>query len=376
MRPRNFSSSAITNAKRHADLLLEQSRRPGGKIAFIENKKPDLEYVAALLAQCERCNQWANRGPLYWALAEAYQAHMNLCPDFAVTPCANGGIALEALARFHCVRAGRSLRWIGSAFSFSNLGRGWFASMRFIDCDEHGMLDLAALKETDPGTYDGFIVTNIFGLWSDFKPYIEFARSAGKYMLIDNAAGIGERIPEWPYQSFSLHHTKPYGAGEGGLIVSLQNEADQIYGLLDYGEIEEASRGQWFNNGKISDIACAFHLDRLARYSDWAPRYHEQAARVNSIAAQVGLKRLIPVDCECPATSVPFVASSVVSLERLRESKKLHFGKYYNPLAETLNATTAYRNLVNVPTHPGVAGLTDGELRNELETYVFGHQQS
>jgi hypothetical protein len=35
--------------------------------------------------------------------------------------------------------------------------------------------------------------------------------------------------------------------------------------LLNYGAIGQEDRGQWLNNGKISDIACAFQLDRLAR---------------------------------------------------------------------------------------------------------------
>ena len=338
-----FSPSMI--AKRQADRLLERAAHSTGKIAFIEDKKSDLEYVAALLWQCERCNQWANRGPLYWALAESYENHMNLSPGLSVVPCANGGIALEVLARFHDAKFGRAQRWVGSAFSFSNLGRGWFASMQFIDCDDQGMLDLSALEAIEPSEFDGFVVTNIFGLWRDFTPYIEFARCSGKHMLIDNAAGIDEQIPDWPYQSFSLHHTKPYGVGEGGLIVSPRDEADAIYEILNYGEIGKPSRGQWFNNGKLSDIACAFHLDRLARYPEWGPKYRAQALRVGAIASAVGLKPLISDRRDAPATSEPFIAPDAVPLDRLRKSQRLHFGKYYNPLVETPEAMNVLQTL-------------------------------
>ena len=369
-----FSPSMI--AKRQADLLLERVAHSNGKIAFIENKKPDLEIVAALLSQCERCNQWANRGPLYWALAESYENHMNLSPGLSVVPCANGGIALEILARFHDAKFGRAQRWVGSAFSFSNLGRGWFASMQFIDCDDRGMLDLSALEAIDPSEFDGFVVTNIFGLWRDFTPYIEFARWSGKHMLIDNAAGIDEQSPDWPYQSFSLHHTKPYGVGEGGLIVSPRDEADAIYELLNYGEIGKAPRGQWLNNGKLSDIACAFHLDRLARYPDWGPRYREQAARVSGTASAAGLKPLIPGACDTPATSQPYVAPSLVSIEQIREEMRVTLGKYYKPLMKLPNSMGIFSRIINIPTHQDMRVIADKNLSEVLSRLVAAEHRN
>lgn len=362
------------------NILLRQVERfaiPAGspanaKISFIESKTPDAERIVGLLAHCQDCNQWANRGPLYLALAESYEAHMNLPPNIAVTPCANGGIALEALARFHDLKAGRKLRWVGSAFSFVNLARGHFADLQLLDCDPTGMLDLSLLQALNPDDYDGFIVTNVFGLWRDFAPYIAFAQKSGKAMLIDNAAGIDDSVPDWPYQSFSLHHTKPYGAGEGGFLISPRNEAEAIYELLNYGEFDKTRRGQWFNNGKLSDIACAYHLDRLAQYPDWAPRYKDQAARIDLIAKEIGLQPLIPRDGGIPATSRPYLAKGTVPLKQLQQSRRLHFGKYYKPLSTSAPAFGIYDSLVNIPTHPNVALLDDEVLRAEIENHVLG----
>lgn len=364
-------ASPLDMAKKHAERFARDFAKPRGKIAFIEAKKPDLELVNTLLAHCERCNQWANRGPLYWALAESYEAHMNLPSDVAVTPCANGGIALEVLGRLHEIKIGRPLRWAGSAFSFANLGRGYFAGMRFVDCGPAGMLDLHELRSLDPESFDGVVVTNIFGLWKDFAPYIRFAQDSGKALLIDNAAGIDERVADWPYQAFSLHHTKPYGAGEGGFMLSPRDEAEAAYALIDYGEIGGGSRERWFNNGKLSDIACAFHLDRLARYPDWAPRYREQAGRVARIAAQAGLTPLVPHHDGPPATSRPFLAPEPVPLTRLQASERLRFGRYYRPLSEAPTTRRLYDRLVNIPTHPDVARLTDAELADEFTRHCL-----
>ncbi len=367
---RKFRSSLAIIAGRYGDRVLHSFPHRKGKVAFVENKPLDLGHVAELLAHCERCNQWANRGPLYWALAESYQDHMNLPEDFAVTPCANGGIALEALARFHDVKIGKPVRWVGSAFSFSNLGRGWFAGMRLIDCDARGMLDLAALRALDPADYDGIVVTNIFGLWQDFGPYIDFARSSGKLMLIDNAAGIDRRVPDWPYQSFSLHHTKPYGAGEGGLFVSPRDEAEKIYALLNYGAIDQEDRGHWLNNGKLSDIACAFHLDRLEKYPEWSPGYREQAERVQALATDLGLRPLVPGPLDRPATSRAFVSAGEIPIERLLYGNTLVFGKYYKPLVQTAEAVGIFGRLVNIPTHPDVGRLSDAELQREITRFL------
>jgi dTDP-4-amino-4,6-dideoxygalactose transaminase len=355
------------HASRHARRIMNAPPARAGKIAFVEKKVADLAHVQELLSHCDECNQWANRGPLYWTLADAYHEHMNLPKDVSVTPCANGGIALEALARFQEIKAGRPLRWVASAFSFVNVSRGWFADAQLVDCDSAGMLDLASLQKYDPRHYDGLVVTNIFGIWRDFSPWIEFARNSGKLLLIDNAAGIDRQVPNWPYQSFSLHHTKPYGAGEGGLYLSPRDEAEEIYALLNYGPLDEPEVRLWLNNGKISDITCAFHLDRLARHADWARRYREQAARVEAIAASLGLSPLVPGSLDRPAMSRPFLAAGEIPVERMRASKKLHLGKYYQPLSDFDRAVAIHLRLVNIPTHPDVRQLNDEEIVCDLK---------
>ena len=158
-----------------------------------------------------------------------------------------------------------------------------------------------------------------------------------------------------------------------GLILSPRDEAEGLYQLLDYGAITEDSRNDWINNGKLSDIACAFHLDRLAQYPNWGQRYRDEAIRVGVIAAEIGLRPLVPLETRpVPATSHPFLAPKTVPLERLQQSERLHFGKYYNPLADAPKAAGLYRTLVNIPTHPDVAQLSDEELANELERFVLG----
>ena len=186
------------------------------KLAFVENKSLNFQHIEEMLRECSEANRWANKGPLYHRLADNYADFFEIQSDRAVIPCANCGVGLEALARLLGSRHGRKLRWVAPSYSFLNLGRGYFGDVTFIDCDRQGTLSLSALNELDPASYDGVIVINPFGISDQLDPYIRFARANGKELIIDNACGIGQKLPDWPWQSFSLHHTKPFGFGEGG----------------------------------------------------------------------------------------------------------------------------------------------------------------
>ena len=117
-------------------------------IKFVAGKVPDMARIAALLQRCEQQNQWANCGPLYHQLADAYADHFGLSPDRVVTPCANAGIALEAMARRLARIDGRPLRWVGSAFSFQNLARGYFSDMALVDCTDEGLIPTALVCDS------------------------------------------------------------------------------------------------------------------------------------------------------------------------------------------------------------------------------------
>lgn len=348
-----------------SDLI--DTQRDDGPVAFVESKVPDAERISALLSICEGQNRWANRGPLYEALRQRYREFMNLGTGRDALPCANAGIALETMARWHDYKMGKRLRWVASAFSFHNIGRGYFSDAIIVDCDPNGMLNLDELQNLEPDSYDGIVVTNPFGLWTDFSTYDRFAKENDKAILLDNAAGVAQRIPGCAYQAFSLHHTKPFGVGEGGLAVIPTEEAEQIYALINYGQIPSGAEPYWFNNGKISDISCAYLLERLERYDEWKDLYGLQAERVTDLALRAGLGKLMDFAKRPIATSLPFLAEGVVSVERL-ENPLLVLAKYYKPLRSLPNVLSIFARMINVPSHPDVAGIPSKSLLSLLES--------
>lgn len=334
-------------------------------VRFVEDKKPNFSRIKKLLELCHSSNQWANRGPLYDLLKRKYSEYVEITDKQTFTPCANGGIALEAIARVISIRRNKKLRWIGSAFSFQNLGRGYFSDIELIDCDKEGLLNLDTLKQTPKDVFDGIVLVNSFGMHNDFSNYIDFAEDNKKMLIIDNAAGLSSKISDWPWQAFSLHHTKPFGFGEGGLAITPPSAAEKLYELINYGSTPNEPH-LWLNNGKISDVSCAFLIDRLEQVDLWFNKYLEQEKRIRSLVKYFNLQPLNKFNQFIPAMSVPFITNQFLTSKDLTKSKKIVFGKYYKPLVDRENSSNIYSQLVNIPTHPDMAKFSDNEILEEI----------
>lgn len=339
-------------------------------VQFVENKHPDLAAVAALLEECADVNQWANFGPLYHRLADEYARHMRLSEDMALIPCASAGLGLELLAREQAAAEGvAKLRWVGPSLSFKNLGRGYFAEMELLDCDSSGLLDIKALRQLPLDHYDGIVVINPFGMCTDFTDLMRFARTAGKKLVIDNAAGLDRNIPDWPFQVFSLHQTKPYGVGEGGLIVLPRARYDRLLDLMNYADVPE-NPAHWLNNAKISDIACAFQLARLRSIELWENAYRDQRHRITGLFASAGI---CPLYDPAPApltTSLPVLLPATIDTQKLAEPRQIPISRQYRPLECRPQADLLYARLINFPCHPDMALLDDGLIMAEISQIV------
>ena len=345
------------------------------KVAFVEDKKPDFTRVKEFLKVSAQQNHWANRGPVHEMLAYAFQEYFNLDGNRSVVLCANGGVALQTLARLHDVRSGKRLRWVVSAFSFYNLSRGYFTDSMVLDCDAQGLLSLKELAKLQLNSYDGIIVTNPFGLArkEHIDPYRDFSNRYDKVLLIDNASGLRQDILPVDYQSLSLHYTKPYGTGEGGLAVVPADEAELFYELISYREFAPERSQFWVNNGKLSDIAAAFHLDRLERSPEWVPLYVRQVDRIFSVCREAGFQPLLPLGkTPTVAMSIPFLTRQPITLSQLN-NPLLKLGKYYRPLANFPQARLIYKHIVNVPSHPDVAHISADELFRTLNNISKSH---
>lgn len=341
-------------------------------VAYVEEKQIDWQRVSQFLSLSERANRWTNFGPVSVVLERALEHVLRLPSGRAVVVASSGTAALFALAGLHAARSGRPLRWLVSAFGFFSTAVGPLAdSVRILDCGRDGFLDLEAAGRLPEGSWDGMLVTNVFGLDRTLARYREFCRDRGKVLLIDNAAalfGCDRTEAGTPDEIISFHHTKPWGVGEGGCAIVPRSDAHLLRRLLDFGVGAPASLKPFAANGKISDIACATILERLERLPSWSHSYRSQYRRLTKLAVEAGLKLLAPPPGDALSPCVPALAPAPVSADALGGGPFI-MRKYYRPLSpDAPKAADLYARIINIPAHPGMASLTCDSIVGRLKS--------
>jgi len=350
---------------------------PVAPVPFVEEKTPDWDNMRRYLDLSDRAHHWANFGPVSVLLEEFIAGFVSLAPTRRVIACASGTAALNAVIGAHSYKAGRRLRWVTSAFGFWSSALGPLSDVRVVDCDATGMLDLEQLGRLPPDSYDGVVVTNIFGLYPDLSKYRSFCSAQGKVLVVDNALGFDSGYdrgdPASPDEIISLHQTKPWGVGEGGCAVVSKDLEPIVRALLNFGVgLSDAAR-PFAMNAKISDYACALLLDRLNDAEDRLALYRMQSNRIVQIGRMAGLEPLRPDFFFVNQTigHVPLLSRSKSIPYEALDNKVLVLRKYYAPLAPDMpRAADLYNRIVNVPCHPAVAGVPSQTLVDLLAGFA------
>lgn len=346
-------------------------------VDFVEDKHAPPEVLAGLLRPAIAANRHTNFGPVS---AELESTLHRLNGGGAARACiavANATLGLQAAVCALENAQGRRLRWAVGDFSFFTAFQGPFQKGLPVACGPDGQIDMAALAALDQGAYDAILATNVFGLGEDFAPLFDFAAARGKVLLVDNAAGFGALAPwhgagtappAWA-EVVSLHHTKPWGMGEGGAVFLPADMAPLVRAAVNFGTGigHPLADTRLCTNGKISEIAAAQCLFRVTGHDAWAPAYREQAARLTALARGVGLA---PVAAALPARAVPgqvaFTADRPVPLEAL-ENPHFRILKYYRPgPGSGAVARDLYARILNLPCHGGMAAVPDATVTEVL----------
>ncbi len=340
------------------------TRSDGETLRYIEDKPLDLIAVGEFLKASEASNHWANFGPVSRQIEAAIAKALNLDESLRVVMCASGTAAMHGIINLHETLAEKDLRWVTSSFGYYSSIQGPLRNADVSDCDDDGMLDLA---ELDPTTFDGMVVTNTFGQKKSMDKYLRYAAAHGKILCVDAAMAFGSH-QHGANECISFHHTKPWGFGEGGCAIVAAEHENLFRSIICFGHEPGEEVNRRASNGKISDVSCAFGMMRLQQMETLGGQYREQYRRIARIGRQVGLGILSDVD-EHPGipASVPFLTP--LALEDFKDPV-VPTGRYYHPLTKAEKAFDIYDRIVNVPCHPGMAKLTDPELKKALETFV------
>lgn len=343
-------------------------------ISYVESKRCHFGRIEALLAESEDQNHWTNFGPVWRRLKSFIETRLALPPSRSALPCASGNSALFAAAAI----APRTIAkpWVVSAYGFRSTVIGPFAQAMVVDCDANGLLPTDFHSALAADSFGGFVVTNPFGLFSDFSAYVGLARALSKPLILDNAAGflsIDRTDHAGIFECLSFHHTKPFGFGEGGCLILDRALEEQAIAALNFGYgARGAADAVALSNGKLSDVAAAFILDRLERESEWAPSYLVQARRVTEIVDKLGLRQLKAPGLmgEAAVGCLAVLIGRELTTEALA-NPYLTLRKYYPPLSDDApNARAIYNQIINIPVHSGLALVSDDEIGTTLRKFL------
>jgi len=247
---------------------------------------PDLPSAADLLPWLERIdkNRWyTNFGPLVKEFEQAltnYLASPSAGPaqrplHLATVSSGTAAIELAILA----LAFPEQSRVLLPAFTFpatcTAVQRAGLHPV-FSDVDEQSWMLTPAVARAvlRHARFDLVLPVATFGCPHPAADWDEFSRDTGIPVVLDAAAAFGNQgIGDRGIVTFSLHATKAFGVGEGGLVVSRSSELiAKVRSLSNFGIGADGIINSSGENAKLSEYHAAVGLAQLARWPDLCRR--------------------------------------------------------------------------------------------------------
>jgi dTDP-4-amino-4,6-dideoxygalactose transaminase len=248
-------------------------------------KIPDLVATSKFFSKSENARWYTNFGPCY----EDFRAQlMNLTGADDVLVVNNATVALEILlkgTRKNLIGESKRRYVITPSYTFaatttSILAAGLLPIYVDVDLDdwhastEH--VELLATKYSD--SLACFLLCHTFGTTPARSKIEEWKKSADKIgvpLFIDSAAGFGSsfnleqnEIQVADATVYSMHATKPFAVGEGGIIAGSARIVGTSKQISNFDFDSEKSFTEFGTNGKISEIMCAIALAALENFTE------------------------------------------------------------------------------------------------------------
>lgn len=236
---------------------------------------PSVAEVADYFAESVRARWYSNGGPCHERLVKRLQERL----DARCVPVANATLGLMiGLRALTAKRSVRQRKVLMPSFTFAAVAEAvlWTGlEPVFLDVE-------LASWHLDPDeldralrTYDGEVAAVLACSTFGSPPpegqrtaWEELAREAGVSLLVDSAAGFGTTTAtgeplgrQGDAEVFSFHATKPFAIGEGGLVVTKNEElATDLRRLTNFGFEEGVVNGPAGLNAKLSEWSAATAL--------------------------------------------------------------------------------------------------------------------
>jgi dTDP-4-amino-4,6-dideoxygalactose transaminase len=352
---------------------------------------PDLPAPAEYLPLLEEIHEngwYSNFGPLVRRLEDQLLKTFGASEESCVTCCnATAGLSAALLA------TGRTGQVLLPAFTFpASLGAVRAAGMTAIVADVDAenwtlggdLLD-RALAETGASTV---MLVAPFGIRKNWEAEFAICRKRNAAVVIDSASGLGGPRPakgfgEEVFEVFSMHATKPFAVGEGGVIFAHCNHDAALRSALNFAldSYVKPEGPAWGFNGKMAEFHAAVGIAQLNRIGNLVDRrqafaaiYRDRLARYPDVVC--------PQDMNCaPWQFFPVLLPSVTAAERFIEAAAVagvEIRRYYRPSLSRWPETRCFEaclvaeNLADRMCVLPVRAATAGPEFNQIADLVLG----
>ena len=316
---------------------------------FILKKSFNLDRFNYYLESAIQSNQFTNYGAAVQQLEQRAKTNLRIDDSKAVIATSSGSSALNAIV--YAISRHDSINYRVSTQDFTFPCNSQGAAEGAIIADLDNSLQCNVLDDMVQNYSNMVIITNCFGHLQNLTYLQEHPTNLDKKLILDNAATPfsfwkGTNSCNIGNASFiSLHHTKPIGFGEGGLVVIDKEYEQAVRTAINFGIIDNAfnERG---GNFKMSELAAAGvlqwwdsfdnNMEQLAL--DFTDRYYRARYEHRNLEGIVFTHHADEEDIFFP-NCLPFIHENVTSIDNYKEYDAR---KYYHPLRGLSNSTYVY----------------------------------
>jgi dTDP-4-amino-4,6-dideoxygalactose transaminase len=253
------------------------------RIPFIKPQFPKAEEIIQDLELIYENNYYSNNGPVYHDFREQLEQYLGQDLHCVVVANATLGLMLSIKAVFGKPDKHKKYVAVPSfTFAAGPLAIRWCGfEPVFFDIDPRDTQpSIESFKKID-ATYAkqlaGVYLINSFGIGDGrIEQWEQLLKDRKLPCVIDSAPGLGSTYKDGnpiggrgACEVFSLHATKPFGIGEGGLITTKDRRlAARLESLKNFGFDQAKATVEDGLNAKITELDCAIGLRTLSRYDE------------------------------------------------------------------------------------------------------------
>ena len=330
---------------------------------FILKKLFNLEAFNEYLKAAQETNQFTNYGMAVQYLEQRARRMLKIDDSKAVIATNNGSTALHAIIYAMSRQDEKAYRVSTQDFTFPCNSQGPASGPIVVDIDHNLQIDL---NDQYLSQYsDMVIVTNCFGHLQNLDYIVENTINKGKKLIFDNAATPysfwnGTNSCNLGNASFiSLHHTKPIGFGEGGLVIIDKEYEESVRIACNFGLVNGAFNER-AGNFKMSELAAAgvlqwwdsFNSDIEVIQKQYLNNYYKELYALRDIDCftflhQAGEDEIFFPNC------LPLIHKEPVNVNAYPD---MDVKKYYYPLRGFANSQYVYDRIICFPITRGING--------------------